>query len=91
MTGSPVPQRIVLLIRSYLGQSSSWQCILPARVPPTDGQPPAIASPKQEPKQSPLPKRWHSLTDAQGDTSADEDSPVASQEQTGKLQNWEDG
>ena len=47
-----------------LGQSSSsWQCILSARVPQTDGLPPAITSPKQEPKWSPLPKRWHSSTD----------------------------
>ena len=50
-----------------LGQSSSsWQCILPARVPQTDGQPPAIISPKQEPKWSPPAKRWHSMTEAQG-------------------------
>ena len=73
-----------------LGQSSSsWQCILPARVPQTDGQPPAITSPKQEPKWSPLPKRQHSSTEVQGDTSVDEDSPMTSQE--GLLQNWEDG
>ena len=31
-------------------------------------------------KQSPLPKRWHSLPDPQGDTSIDETSPTASQE-----------
>ena len=64
-----------------LGQSSlSWQCILSARVPQTDEQPPAITSPKQEPKWSPLPKKQHSLTDTQGDTSADEDFPMASQD-----------
>ena len=46
-----------------LGQSSSsWWCILPTRVPQTDGQPPAITSPKLEPKWSPPPKRQHSLT-----------------------------
>ena len=77
-----------------LGQSSSsWQCILSVRVPQTDGQPPAITSPKQEPKQSPPPKRWHSSTDTQGDTSADEDFPMASQEgpsssKIGKMDDW---
>ena len=72
-----------------LGQSSSsWQCILSARVPQTDGQPPAITSPKQEPKQSPPPKRWHSSTEAQGDTSADEDSPMASQEGLSSSKIW---
>ena len=74
-----------------LGQSSSWQCILPARVPQTDGQPPTITSPKQEPKWSPLPKRQHSSTEAQGDTSADEDSPVASQEGPSSSKIGEDG
>ena len=77
-----------------LGQSSSsWWCILPARAPQTDGQPPAITSPKQEPKWSPLPKRRHSLTEAQGDMSADKDYPVASQEgpsssKIGKTADW---
>ena len=77
-----------------LGQSSSsWQCTLPARVPQTDGQPPAITSPKQEPKRSPLPKRQHSSNEAQGDMSADEDSPMASQEgpsssKIGKMADW---
>ena len=37
-------------------------------------------TPKLEPIQSPQPKRWHSSTDVQGDTSVDEDFPVASQE-----------
>ena len=77
-----------------LGQSSSsWWCILPARVPQTDGQPPAITSPEQEPKWSPPPKRWHSLTETQGDMSAEEDFPVASQEgpsssKIGKMADW---
>ena len=77
-----------------LGQSSSlWQCTLPARVPQTDGQPPAITSPKQEPKRSPPPIRQHSSTEAQGDTSADGDSPMASQEgpsssKIGKMADW---
>ena len=75
-----------------LGQSSSsWQCILPARVPQTDRQPPAITSPKQEPKWSPLAKRWHSSTEAQGDMSVDEDSLCGLTVRTIKLQNWEDG
>ena len=50
-------------------------------------------SPKPEPKWSPLPKRWHSSTDAQGDTSVDEDFPAASQEglsssKIGKTVDW---
>ena len=49
--------------------------------------------PKQEPKQSPPPKRRHSSTEAQGDTSADKDSPVASQEgpsssKIGNMVDW---
>ena len=73
--------------------SSSFQCIPSARAPQTDGQPPATTSPKPEPILSPLPKRWHSLTDAQGDTSVDEDFPVASQEgpsssKIGKTVDW---
>ena len=77
-----------------LGQSSSsWWYTLPARVPQTDGQPPAITSPKQELKWSPLPKRQLSLTEAWGDTSTDEDSLVASQEgpsssKIGKTADW---
>ena len=77
-----------------LGQSSSsFWCILSARAPQAEGQPPATTSPKPEPKQSPLPKRWHSSTDAQGDTSVDEDFPMASQEgqsssKIGKTVDW---
>ena len=77
-----------------LGQStSSFQCILSARAPLADGQPPAITSPKPEPEWSPLPKRRHSLTNAQGDTSVGEDFPVASQEglsssKIGKMVSW---
>ena len=97
-TLSHVPQSLKEDLHSsyqiLLGQSSSsWQCIPPARVPQTDGQPPAITSPKQEPKWSPLPKRQHSLTEAHGDMSADEDSPVASQEgpsssKIGRMVDW---
>ena len=77
-----------------LGQSSSsFWCILSARAPQTGRQPPAITSPKQEPKRSPLPKRWHSSTDAQGDTSVDEDFSMASQKgplssKIGKMVYW---
>ena len=77
-----------------LGQStSSFWCIPSARVPPADGQPPAISSPKSEPKQSPPPKRQHSSTGTQGYMSVDEDFPVASQEglsssKIGKMVSW---
>ena len=76
-----------------LGQSSSWWCLPPAQVHQTDGQPTSITSPKKEPKWSPLPKRQHSLTEVQGDTSGDEDSPMASQEglsssKIGKMADW---
>ena len=77
-----------------LGQSSSsFQSILSARAPQAEGQPPATTSPRPKPKQSPLPKRWHSPTDAQGDTSIDEDFPMASQEgllssKIGKKVDW---
>ena len=77
-----------------LGQSSSsFRCILPARAPQADGQTPATTPSKPEPKWSPPPKRWHSLTDAQGDTSVDEDFPMASQEgpsssKIGKTVDW---
>ena len=77
-----------------LGQSSSsFQCIPSTRATQTGRQPPAITSPKPEPKWSPLPKRWHSSTDAQGDTSVDEDFSMASQEgpsssKIGKTVDW---
>ena len=77
-----------------LGQSSSsFRCILSARAPQTDGQPPATTSPKPEPIWSPLPKRWHSSTDAQGNTSVDKDFTMASQEglsssKIGKMVDW---
>ena len=64
-----------------LGQpSSSLQSIPFARAPQAEGQPPATTSPRPEPKWSPWLKRQHSSTDAQGDTSIDKISPVASQE-----------
>ena len=64
-----------------LGQlSSSLRSILFAKTPQAEEQPSATASPRPEPKQSPWPKRWHSLPDPQGDTSIDETSPTALQE-----------
>ena len=77
-----------------LGQSSSsFQYIPSARAPQTGRQPPAITSPKPEPTWSPLPKRQHSSTDAQGDMSGDENFPMASQEgpsssKIGKMADW---
>ena len=62
-----------------LGQSS-FQPILFTKVPMAEGQPPVTISPKSEPKQSPWLKRRHPSTDAQGDTSIDEDLPAASLE-----------
>ena len=62
-----------------LGQSL-FQLIPSAKVPQAEGQLLMTISPKPEPKWSPRPKRQHSSTDAQGDTSIDEDFPVASQE-----------
>ena len=64
-----------------------------ARAPQTEGQPPATTSPKPEPKWSPQPKRWHSSTDAQGDMSIDEISPMVLQEgpsssKSGKTADW---
>ena len=60
--------------------SSSLRSILFARAPQAEGQPPATTPPRPEHKWSPQPKRWHSLPDAQGDMSIDENSPMASQE-----------
>ena len=77
-----------------LGQSSSsLQSILFTRAPQAEGQPPLTSSPRPEPKWSPWPKRQHSSTDAQRDTSIDEASPMASQEELpsskrGKMADW---
>ena len=59
---------------------SSLQSIPFAKTPQAEEQPSATASPRPEPKQSPQPKRQHSLPDPQGDTSIDETSPMALQE-----------
>ena len=77
-----------------LGQlSSSFHSILSARAPQAEGQPPVTTSPRPEPKRSPLPKRKHSLTDAQGYTSIDKVIPMALQEgplssKIGKTVDW---
>ena len=77
-----------------LGQlSSSLQSIPFARASQAQGQPPATTPPRPEPKWSPQSKRWHSLPDAQGDTSIDESSPMALQEgllgsKRGKTTDW---
>ena len=73
--------------------SSSLQSIPFAMAPQAQGWPPATIPPRPEPKWSPQSKRWHSLPDAQGDTSIDESSPMASQEglsssKRGKTTDW---
>ena len=73
--------------------SSSLQSAPSARVPQTQGWPPMTIPPRLEPKWSPQSKRWHSLPDAQGDTSIDESSPMALQEgpsssKRGKTADW---
>ena len=72
-----------------LGQSppSLWS-ILFTRAPQAEGQPPATTSPRPEPKQSPQPKRWHSSTDAQGDTSIDTSQEGLSSSKRGKTADW---
>ena len=75
-----------------LGQSSSsLQSTSFTRAPQAEGQPPSTTPPRPEPKWSPHPKRQHSSTDAQGDKSIDEASPMALQEEHAKLQEREDG
>ena len=58
--------------------SSSLQSVPSARAPQAQGQPLTTTSPKSEPTWSPQSKRHHSLTDAQGDMSLDENSPMTS-------------
>ena len=76
-----------------LGNSSSLPSIPSARAPQAQGRPPATTSPKSEPTWSPQSKRCHSSTDAQGDMSIDENSPMTSQEgpsnsKRGKTTGW---
>ena len=73
--------------------SSSLQSIPSARAPQAQGQPPVTTSPKSEPTWPPQSKRHHSSTDAQGDTSINENSPLTLQEgpsnsKRGKTTGW---
>ena len=73
--------------------SSSCQSITLTPMPKVGGWPLSTISPKTEPKWSPPPKRQHSSTEGQEDTSMDEDFPVPSQEESldpkeGKTANW---
>ena len=77
----PLKENLFASYHILLGQlPSSIQSIPFAKTPQAEEQPSATASPRPEPKQSPQPKRWHSLPDPQGDTSIDETSPTVSQE-----------
>ena len=92
------PQSLKEILHSsyhiLLGQSSSSLRSIPfARAPKAEGQPPATTPPRPEPKWFPQPKRQHSSTDAQEDTSIDESSPMALQEglsssKRGKAADW---
>ena len=77
----PLKENLFASYHMLLGRlPSSLQSILFARTPQAEEQPSATASPMPESKQSPWPKRQHSLPDPQGDMSIDEISPTASQE-----------
>ena len=77
-----------------LGPSlSSHQPLILTPAPQVEGQPLSTISLKPEPERSPPPKRRHSSTDAQEDTSMDEDFPTNSQEELsnskkGRTANW---
>ena len=77
-----------------LGPSlSSHQPLTLIPAPQMEGQPLSTISLKLEPERSPPPKRQHSSTDAQEDTSMDEDFPTNSQEELsnskkGMTANW---
>ena len=73
--------------------SSSLQSVPSARASQAQGRPPATTSPKPEPAWSPQSKRHHSSTDALGDMSIDESSPMTLQEgplnsKRGKTTGW---
>ena len=73
--------------------SSSCQSLTLTPTPQVEGQPLSTISLKLEPKRSPSPKRRHSSSDAQEDTSMDEDFPTNSQEDSsnskkGRTANW---
>ena len=77
-----------------LGPSfSSHQPLTPTPAPQVEGQSLSTISLKLDPKWSPTPKRQHSSTDAQEDTSMDKDFPTNSQEESsnskkGRTANW---
>ena len=77
-----------------LGPSlSSCQPITLTPTPQAEGWPLSTISLKPEPEWSAPPKRRHSSTDVQGDTSMDEDFPMTMQEESpnpkkGKTVNW---
>ena len=73
--------------------SSSHQSLMLAPAPQSEGQPLSTIPLKPEPKQSLPSKRQHSSTEAQEETSLDEDFPIALQEESstpkkGKTANW---
>ena len=70
-----------LLLGPY---SSSHQSLMLTPASQAGGQPLSIIPLKSEPKQSLPPKRQHSSTEAQGNTSMDEDFPITSQEESSK-------
>ena len=77
----PLKENLFASYHILLGQLPSLLQSIPfAKTPQAEEQPSATASPRPEPKQSPQPKRWHSLPDPQGDMSIDEISPMALQE-----------
>ena len=66
-----------------LGQSfSTCPPLTLAPASQAGGQPPSLIPLKSEPTLSLPPKRWHSSTEAQVDTSIDEDFPTTSQEES---------
>ena len=72
----PLKDNLFASYHILLGQlPSSLRSIPFAKTPQAEEQPPATASPRPEPKQSPQPKRQHSSPDPQGDMSIDETSP----------------
>ena len=70
-----------LLLGPY---SSSHQSLMLTPASQAGGQPLSIIPLKSEPKQSLPPKRQHSSTEAQGNTSMDEDFPITLQEESSK-------
>ena len=75
----PLKENLFSSYQILLGQlPSSIRSIPFTKTPQAKEQPSATASPRPEPKQSPQPKRQHSLPDPQEDMSIDEISPPPS-------------